>query len=308
MGEGGLILEFMKKSIFIVSFFLSLTVCSVHLRGQTAQVLKSDAISAEGQGNYELAAKTYEKAAKAFLLENRTDTVCIYRGGYNYFRTEAYEKAIPFLKECVSLGYNLPGCYRMLGDAWEGRGDHQQAEAAFLEGRAAVPEDEADFDKRLAYLYFNTGEYEKSAAGFGRLDSLSPGKADYMYLHGFSLERIHRYQEAMDVLERMQELFPEDRRAKKIYGVAFLEETELRNEAEVKRYNSKKNAKLEDYIGTQKVLDRIEGDYEKAREMLEESLKDFPGDRLVAASLYRVYKKQNNAMGMERMRKLMGKR
>ncbi|MGE4587788.1 MAG: tetratricopeptide repeat protein [Mangrovibacterium sp.] len=295
----------MKRTIVMAGLVAGFSMFSA---AQPAKVLKSDAISAEGQENYELAAENYEKAAKVFLEQNVTDTVCIYRAGYNYFRIKSYEKAVPLLKECISLGYNLSGCYRMLGDAREARGDHQQAETAFLKGRETVPEDEADFDRQLAYLYFNTGQYEKAAARFGRLDSISPGTADYMYLHGFSLERIHRYREAMDVLKRMEELFPDDKRAKKIYGVAFLGETEMRNEAEVKRYNSKKDAKLKDYIGTKKTLDRISVDYEKARVMLEASLQDFPGDRLVAASLYRAYKKQSNEAGMERMRKMLGKK
>jgi len=69
----------MKKITVITGFFLCMSAISF---AQSADVLKSDAISAETQENYELAAKTYEDAVKAFKEQNITDTVCMFRAGF----------------------------------------------------------------------------------------------------------------------------------------------------------------------------------------------------------------------------------
>jgi len=292
----------MKKIFVFTGLFFCLAAIS---SAQTAEVFKSDAIGAETQENYELAAKAYENAAKAFKEQNVIDTVCVYRAGYNYIRIRQFEKAIPFLQECIALKYNPSRTIQLLADTYVDLKDCQKAEEVLLEGKTSVPEAEADFDKKLAYLYFNTGQYEKAANTFGKLNSLLPGDKNYMYLYGFSLERIRKYDEAIEVLEAARQLFPDDKKSKKILGVAYFEQTDLLNEQEVKRYESLKNAKLVDYINTKKKLGHINAGYEEARVILEESLKDFPDDKLVINSLYKIYKKQGNDARAAEMEKLL---
>ena len=292
----------MKRIFFTAGIIFLL---AVHAVAQPAEVLRSDASSAESQDEYALAAKKYEEAANAYKSQNIIDTLCIYRAGYNYLKTEQYRKAIPFLQESIDLNYNLSKSYQLLSDAYLGLNEAQKAGDVLLEGKTKSPGEEIDFDKKLAYLYFNTGAYKKAALQFARLDSLFPGNKNYMYLYGFALERIQKYDQAIEVLEKEQQLFPDDKKARKILGLAWFERTDVLNDKEVKRYESMKNAKIEDYIGTTKRLDQINTGYEKAREILEESLTDYPGDKLVIGTLYKVYKKLKNDDKAARMQELL---
>jgi len=266
---------------------------SVVAFGQIPDVLKSDGISAEMQGQYEAAAKAFEAAANAYKQQNVIDTVCIYRAGYNYVRTGQYEKAIPFLQESVDLGYHEGRASRLLSDAYAGLNEVEKAEAVLLTGKANCPEEQADFDKKLAYLYYNSGQYGKAAAGFEQVNAQEPGNRNYMYLYGYSLERIKRFEEAAAVFKDMQRLFPGDKRSRRMLGLVCFEQTDALNEKEVNRYEQKKNAKLEDYLLTKRKLDQIKEGYEEARVILEESLSDYPDDQAIMSSLYTIYKKQS---------------
>lgn len=280
----------MKKlvsTMALVGFFC------LSLFAQTPEVLKSDGISAETQEQYEAAAKAFEAAAKAFHAQNIIDTVCIYHAGANYARINQHEKAIPFLQESIELGYNVGRASRLLSDAFFGLKDVEKAEAALLTGKSNAPEEEFEFDKKLAYLYFNSGQYEKSAEVFEKVVAQDPQNKNYLYLYGFSLERIKKYQEAMAIFEEMQQLFPNDKRARKMLGIVLFELTDERNTKEVANYESNKGAKLEDYINTKKRLENINAGYEKARLLLEQALKDFPNDKQLIHTLYKTYKKQS---------------
>lgn len=266
--------------------------CLWSLSAQTPEVLKSDGISAETQEQYEAAAQAFEAAAKAFQAQNIVDTVCIYHAGANYARIDQHEKAIPFLQECIELKYNEGKASRLLSDAFFSLKDVENAETVLLKGKSSVPEEELEFDKKLAYLYFNSGQYEKSAEVLETVITQAPQNKNYLYLYGFSLERIKKYKEAMAVFEEMQQLFPGDKRARKMRGIVLFELTDERNTREVENYESNKNAKLEDYITTKKRLENINAGYEKARLLLEESLKDYPNDKQIIHTLYKTYKKQ----------------
>jgi tetratricopeptide (TPR) repeat protein len=279
----------MKKLISTIAMFGCLW---LNLSAQPAEVLKSDGISAETQEQYEDAAKAFEAAAKAFQAKNIVDTICIYHAGANYARINQHEKAIPFLQESMDLGYNIGRASRLLSDAFFSLKDMEKAEAVLLAVKSKVPEEEFEFDKKLAYLYFNSGQYEKSAEAFVGVNEAEPGNKNYLYMYGFSLERIKKYEEAIAVFEDMLQLYPSDKRAKKMLGIALFEQTDERNEKEVKSYESNKNAKIEDYIIIKKRLENINKGYEKARLLLEESLKDYPEDKQIIHTLYLTYKKQ----------------
>ena len=279
----------MKKILSTLAILLSFVAV---VSAQTAEVFKSDGISAETQEQYEDAAKAFDAAAKAFREQQITDTVSIYRAGVNYVRIKQYEKALPFLQESAELNYNTGRTLRLLADAWEGLKDAAKAEAVLLEGKEKYPDDAFEFEKKLAYLYFNTGQYENAAASFELVNAASPGNKNYLYLYGFSLERLKKYDQAIAQFEQVLQLFPGDKRSKKMLGITLFEKTDELNEKEVKRYEGMKNAKLEDYITTKKRLENINEGYEKARVILEESLEDFPNDKQVINSLYLLYKKQ----------------
>jgi len=290
-----------------ISFTL-LIVCAFVFFGaaQNADVLKSDAISAESQEQYADAARLFEEAHAAYKAANVVDTACVYRAGMNYVKIDQFDKAIPLLEETLAMNYNPGRTSRLLADAYVGLKQNDKAEEILLKGKEASPEESLDFDKKLAYLYFNTGKYEQSAETFKAVNEGDPGKKNYMYLYGFSLERIQKYDEAIGVFQSMQEQFPGDKRSKKMLGVTMFEKTDAQNEAEVARYEAAKKAnqaKLEDYIGTKKRLDDINAGYEDARVILEESLAEYPNDQLVITSLYKLYKKQFKEDKAEQMKK-----
>jgi tetratricopeptide (TPR) repeat protein len=283
-------------------FFFFFVASSV---AQTAEVLRSNAAIAETEGNYNEAAVNYEKAAMAFEEQGITDTVCFYRAGSNYLKIDQYGKAIPFFEKSVRLGYMESQSCLLLSDAYWGLKNTEKAEDVLLAGKIKAAENVSDFDKKLAYLYFNTGKYKEAAVEFSKLNDLFPGKKNYMYLYGFSLERIKEYDQAIQLLEAVQKEFPGDKKSKKILGITYFEQTDSLNTAEIKRYESKTDAGLEDYIGTKKRLDRINAGYEKARIILEESLSDYPDDKSIINVLYQIYKKQKDNNKAAQMEKLL---
>lgn len=291
-------------------FFTLIILCAFVLVGvaQNAEVLKSDAIAAEMSEEYAKAASLFEEAHAAYKAQNELDTACVYRAGMDYVKIDQFDKAIPLLEETLTLNYNAGRTSRLLADAYVGKKEYGKAEEILLKGKESTPEEALEFDKKLAYLYFNTGQYEKAAESFQVVNEASPGNKNYMYLYGFSLERIKKYDEAIAIFNNMQELFPGDKRSKKMLGVTMFEKTDDMNEAEVQRYEAAKKAnqaKLEDYIGTKKRLENINAGYEKARVILEESLAEYPNDQLLISSLYKLYKKQNNEAKAEQMKKRM---
>lgn len=294
----------MKKRISVTLIGLCFSVVAL---GQIPDVLKSDGISAEMQEQYEAAARAFEAAANAYKQQNVIDTVCIYRAGYNYARIDQYEKAIPFLQESVDLGYNKGRASRLLSDAYAGLNEVEKAEAVLLTGKANCPEEQAEFDKKLAYLYYNSGQYEKAAAGFEKVNAQEPGNRNYMYLYGYSLERVKKFEEATAVFKDMQQLFPGDKRSKRMLGLLYFGQTDALNEKEVSRYESIKNAKLEDYIITKRKLDQINKGYEEARVILEESLSDYPDDQVIIRSLYTIYKKQSKDGKASEMKSMLNR-
>ncbi len=290
----------MKKTLLTTAAVVVMGLASF---AQNADVLKSDAISAESQEQYADAARFFEEAHLAYQAANTLDTVCVYRAGSNYLKINQYDKAAIYLEQALALNYNPGRTSRMLADAYLGSKQNDKAEATLVAGKEATPEEAIEFDKKLAYLYFNSGQYQKSASTFGALNEAIPGNSNYMYLYAFSLERTKKYGEALEVLKSMQESYPDDKRAKKLYAVTYFEKTDAENDAVVKGYEANKGAKLEDYVGTKRRLEEITAHYEKSRVMLEESLADYPTDQMVIASLYKVYKKQGKETQAEAMRK-----
>lgn len=293
----------MKRTVL---FLLVLMAISFAGRAQNADVLKSDAISAESQEQYADAARLFEEAHAAYKAQNQLDTACVYRAGMNYAKLDQFDKAKPLLEEALALNYNYGRTARLLADTYYGLKETAKAEETLLKGKEVVPEDSTDFDTKLAYLYFNTAQYDKAAASFKTVTDAIPGKKNYLYLYGFSLERIQKYDEAIAVFKGMQEQFPGDKRSKKMLGVTIFEKTDAANEAEVNRYEAAKKANkanLESYVGTRERLEVINKGYEEARVILEESLAEYPQDQLLITSLYKLYKKQFKEDKAEQMKK-----
>lgn len=280
----------MKKGISIISLWLCF---SIFAFGQTSEVFKSDGISAETQEQYEVAAKAFEAAANAFKEQNIIDTISIYRAGYNYARIDQYEKAIPFLQECIDLKYNEGRASRLLSDTYFGLKNIEKAETVLLTGKINCPEDQFEFDKKLAYLYLNSKQYEKAVISFEKVHRTAPENKNYAYLYGLSMERVKKYEQAIDIFTRLQQQFPNDSKSKKMLGITLFEQADEQNERIVKNYETKQDARIKDYIVTKRKLEEIDQKYDKARLILEESLADFPENKQVINTLYLIYRKQS---------------
>ncbi|WP_159523613.1 tetratricopeptide repeat protein [Sunxiuqinia indica] len=288
---------------FIITILL--TGCLLTSKAQSADQLKTDAMNAEIQENYEQAAELFVKAALAFENEGTYDGESLYGAGVNYMNIKKYNDATPFLRKSYELGFNSGKSCRLLSDAYRLSKQFSEAEQILLEGAKKLPEEKDEFNSKLAYLYFNSGQYAKSVMKLNELLSEKPNDRNYLYLKGFSLERIQRFDEAIDNFNRILEQHPDDKKAKKMLAYTFFEKVEEGYEKEVKRYNSMSNAKLADYVETKKQLKQLKDEYEESRLMLEESFNDFPTDKMLINALYKVYKKQNNTIKMAEMQKLM---
>lgn len=156
-----------------------------------------------------------------------------------------------------------------------------------LKGKNVAPEESIDFEKKLAYLYFNTDQYGNAAESFNIVKEKVSGNKSYMYLYGFSLEHIQKCDDAIEIFQNMQQQFSGDKRSKKMLGVTMFERTDAINRAEVARYQAAKkahSANLESYIETRERLKEMNKGYESARVILEESLKEYPQDHFVIIS------------------------
>jgi tetratricopeptide (TPR) repeat protein len=280
----------MKKLASITFLLFSIATFSF---GQMGDVHKSDGISAESQEQYEEAAKAFEAAIKAFQEQNIVDTTCIYHAGLNYSKIEQYDKAIPYLKDAIQMNYNVGRASRLLADAYYKQKDIERAEATLIEGKESIPEEGFEFDKKLAYLYFNTGQFEKSAEYFQKVNEADPGKKSYMYLYAFSLERLKKYDQAIELFETIHQQNPSYKKATKMLGITLFEQADALNAAAVENYESNKKANIGDYVKIKRKLENIDTIYEKARVILEEAINDYPNDKQVANSLYQIYKKQS---------------
>ena len=292
----------MKKYLMIVIAFCSLNSASF---AQNADIFKGKALNFEIRKNFEEAAKNFEEAAKAYKMHNIVDTLSIYKAGVNYVKVKKFQKAIPFLEKTLALNYNVNNTSLLLADAYAEIKKPELAEKILKEAKVKIPGKAMEFDKKLAYLYFNSGQYEKSLNAFAKLNSLFPDNENYMYLYGYSLERVKKYKKAMAVFKKMQQSFPNGKKAKRMMAITYVENTIDDNYNEINHYNSLSNKNLENYVDTQKRLKAMDSRYEKARIMLEGSLRDYPNDPLIIRMLYKVYKKQNNTVKMNQMKKLL---
>ncbi len=275
------------KKIIPAIFMLFLALFSF---GQNADVAKSDGIGAESQEMYEKAAKAFEEAINAYAGQNVTDTFCIYHAGLNYSRVKQYEKAVPFLEKAIALDYSVVNGTKMLADAYTKLKKTDKAENILLAAREKYTANSFDFDKKLGYLYFNTGKYEKAANAFKTVNEQSPGKKSYMYMYAFALERTRKYKQAIDVFRELNQKFPTYKNGTKMLGITLFEYAEQQNKKIVASYNSKKGQSLDDYLVVKKKLDKIDQVYKEAQTKLNEAQKDFPNDKQITDILASIKK------------------
>jgi len=291
----------MKQMLMIGSFLASF--CWV--QAQQADVLKSDAIIQEGKMQYVKAAELYEKANAAYGLDQRVDTFCLFKAGQNYTRAKQFDKALPMLEKAYDLNYSEPELYFSLADAYGGLKTFEKAEAILMEGKGRFEEMEEGFNKKTAYLFYNSGQYDKAVTALELALSQTPQDVTFLYLHASSLERLNRYPEAIQSFEKVLALKPNHKNATKKLGVIYFKQTDDLYEKETKRYGSMKNPSRVDYHNSTKKLEEISNDFEKAIPLLEKSLQDTPKDKAIISCLSVAYRRLKQTEKADQMKAML---
>ncbi|MGQ1783901.1 tetratricopeptide repeat protein [Saccharicrinis sp. GN24d3] len=270
---------------------LLLTTSSLYLNAQQGDILKSEAIMYEGQGNYPKAAITYEKATIAYENENLTDTLSIYKAGQSYSRCKHYDKALPFLIKCDDLNYQEPNLYITLSQAYTGNKDLKKAEEALLKGQEMYPNHKKNYIKQISYFYYNSRQFDKACAALSTALENNPNDLNSLYLYGSSLERLKKYDEASDALLQIMKLDESNTKAVKKLGIVYFKKTDNLLQKETKRYEAIAKPSRVDYSNTVKKLDQIKEGYKKALPYLEKAYETSPNDKTIASCLKVVYKR-----------------
>lgn len=258
---------------------------------QNADVMKSDAIMQESNMQYLAAAELYEKAARLYEADGKTDAFSFFKAGQNYAKAKNYTKALELLNKANENGYKDVDLYFSLGDTYAGLNRNEDAETVLLEGKALYAAQTNEFIKKLGYLYFNSEQYDK-AIGYLK-DALvnEPGNYAYHYLLGSSYERTRDYKMAVEELEKVVALSPGHKNSIKKLGVIYFKQTDYLYEKETKRYEALKTPSRVDYHNSTRKLEEIAQGYKKALPYLEQSHEFSPSDKAIISCLSVAYRR-----------------
>ena len=221
----------------------------------------------------------------------KTDTLSIFKAGQNYVRIDQYAKGIPFLKRCIDLNYAEPNVYYSLSQAYEKLKDSDNAESILAEGITKFPESKADFTKKLGYLYFNSGKYEKAVSCLETALESEPENETFLYLYGSSLDKLKKYNESAAAFEKILATNPDHKKSITKLGLVYYKQTDYLYKKEKKRYESIKNPSRVDYHNFNQKLESISLGYKKALPMLEKAHQMSPKNKSIIGCLAVAYKR-----------------
>lgn len=279
----------MKKFLIIISFI----VLVIHADAQEADLAKSNAIIAEGQGNYKSAAELYKKAVELYSEEEKSDTFCIFKAGQNFVRIKNYEEGVEFLDKALSLNYSDKSLYLYLGTCYDGLKKHDEAVVFFKKGMELYPEEKVNYLKKLAYHYYNVKNYKEAVSTIDKALILTPGNSKLLYLKGNSLGNLNNYNEAISIYESILSKEPDNKKVISKMGVMIYKKTEVSYKKEVNRYEKMKNPDRIDYHNYRKKIDQLNLGYSKALTYLEKARADKPNDKSILNCLMITYSRLN---------------
>jgi len=290
------------KRILIIAIFLA-SFCWIS--AQQADVLKSDAIIQEGKMQYLKAAELYEKANSSYGMEQKADTFCLFKAGQNYCRVKEFAKALPPLEKAYGINYPEADLFLSLADAYSGLKMFDRSESILIEGKRRFVEMEDGFNKKMGYLFYNSGQYDKAITTLEVSLSKSPQDITFLYLHASSLERLKKYPEAILSFEKVLMLKPRHKNATKKLGVIYFRQTDYLYGKETKRYESIKNPTRMDYHNSTEKLEVISKGFEKALPLLEQSYQTSPKDKAIISCLSVAYRRLKMTEKAEQMKALL---
>ncbi len=278
----------MQKILVSIGLCLLIT---FSVKAQQGDLLKSEAIMYESQGNYEKASITYEKAAEAYNSINKQDTLCIFKAGQSYSRSKQYNKAIPFLTKCIELNYAEPGVYIALSSAYEGLKNKDKAESTLVDGIAKYPNSSAEFTRKLGYLYFNSGKYEQAVSSLKKALEASPNDETFLYLYGSSLDKMKKYDESVQAFEKILANNPSHKKTIVKLGLVYYKQTDSKYKSAKKRYAAIKKPSRVDYHNFTQKLVTVSKGYNKALPHLEKAHQLSPKNKAIISCLSVSYKR-----------------
>lgn len=292
------------KRITLSTIFIVLSIGLIF--SQNADVLKSDAIMQESKMQYMEAAMLYEKAANLYEAQGNADAFSFFKAGQNYNKAKKFRDALPMLVKAQKYGYEEADLYLSFGDTYAGVKEFSEAEKTLLTGKEKYPDNNSEFTKKLGYLFYNSGQYDKAEQYLKSALEQEPNNYTYHYLLGSSYERLKKYKEATAELEKTLELNPNHRNSIKKLGVIYFKQTDYLYSKETKRYESLKDPSRVDYHNSTKKLEEIAKDYNKALPYLEKAHANSPRDKAIISCLsvsYRRLKMEDKAAKMSELLK-----
>jgi len=264
---------------------------SCMVMAQQADISKSDAIIAEGQGMYKDAAELYKKAADLYAQDGKQDTFCIYKAGQNFIRAKEYPQGIEYLEKAASLNYKDKNLYLSLADGYDGIKDYAKAEQALKKGMEQFPEEKGNYLKKMAYHYYKSKEYSKAVSAIDEALTYFPGDIKLLYLKGNSLGKLNKYDDAIAAYKDILAKEPDNQKAITKLGVIMFKKTETAYKKEVKNYDKLKNPSRVDYSNYRKKIESLNSGYKEALPYLEKARSFNPNDKLVLNCLMISYKR-----------------
>jgi len=278
----------MKQFVMYVIFALS---SIAFLRAQNADVLKSDAIMQESQMQFLAAAELYQQAAEAYEADGKADAFSYFKAGQNYSKAKDYATAIDQLNKARANNYAEADLYLSYGDAHAGLKQFTEAEEELLKGKDLFPDRTDEFTKKLGYLFFNSGQYDKAVDYLGTAIAQEPNNYTYHYLLGSSYERLKKYKEATLELEKVLAINPKHKNSTKKLGLIYFKQNDYLYNKEKKRYESMKNPTRVDYHNSTKKLEEIAKGFEKCIPYLEKAYEMSPKDKAIINCLSVAYRR-----------------
>ena len=148
-----------------------------------------------------------------------------------------------------------------------------------------------EYDKKLAYFYFNSKQYNKALSAFEKIIEEDPGNVSYRYLYASSFEKKKDYKRTIIELEKLLEIDQNHINSIRKIGFFYFQQTDILYNKEKKRYELMKNPTRVDYHNSIKKLEEISKGYTKALPYLEKSYDFKPNDKNIVACLNIVYKR-----------------
>lgn len=289
----------------VIILFIFCTFLNLLLHAQDADVLKSNGIMFEGQMKYLEAAQNYEAAIQAYETNNVIDELCIFKAGQNYVKVKMYDKAIPFLIKSINNNYDNYQTFLSLAEAYEGLKNYTEAENTLLKGSSVFPNNKNEYVKSLAYLYFNSKQYDKAVSSLESAINEDSTNVSYRYLYATSFEKLKNYKRAITEFENLLSIDPNHAKSLKKLGFIYFKQTDNLYKKEIKRYEALNNPSRVDYHNSKKKLTQISKDYKKAIPHLEKTHQKYPKDKNIIGCLSVAYRRLDMDTKADEMKALL---